>query len=201
MLLTAGLANAQAPEESSPRTYGDKGRSIELNKRLPAWVTTQIAGPRLDTKPKRLHAPDRPVVVVVCKELAPESETFFRSLDSCAIFGDFSIYVIVVDSRGIAGDESLATFPASQYHSMQSFEKLSEDLVGVFDQFQLSKTTLSVARNRHLRGMHKDKMTVAFIRGHVQCVDGFESYEPSRRQILKLLKKLGQLYRSSSQAD
>ena len=198
VMVSSCTLNAQTPETKYPRVYGNKGRPIERQKKLPAWVTEQIGGAELDTKYKNINDATRPLVVVLCREFTAESKLLYQSLDCCAVFGDFSIYVVVTDEKGIAAEDDPALFPEAQYHSKESFDEFAAKLKKVFEKFRLSNTTIAVARNRHLYKKHAGEITVAFIRGQVEYIREFDSHATEKEHVVPMLKAIGDAYRESS---
>jgi hypothetical protein len=200
MLIAPMIAHSDDVEAS--RTYGKMYVApIRVGEFPPVCVTQHIAGPLREQGINAMRDPQRPYVLVFCKDVNPEAAALYRALDSLTAYGAFPCTIVVTDRKGVAPTEAKGFDPAL-YYTAEAREKRFAALKQQAARVGLSEPSLDIAVNRFwhdsLGYAENSDIVVAYVRGTVVFIEPLNSRTLTPQQVRAVLKKIGESHRRAA---
>jgi len=201
-LVVANTAiRAQENEIENSRIYGKTFVGpLKLQMFPPVCVVEKIAGPDVKSGFAAMRDPNRPSIILFCKDILPEAKHFIAALNRTAQANQLPLFLTVTLEKGIARGEP-GQFDPALYLQTEDTQEVIRQLRSRLESMEADQVTSGIAVNRFYReaiGYSAEKdMLVAYVRGKVLHIEQLSSDSLSEVEVAAIVEHIEQTHQKS----
>jgi hypothetical protein len=200
-IVAATAVRAQENEIEKSRVYGKMFVApLKLEMFPPVCVVEKIAGPDVKSGFAAMRDPNRPSIVLFCKDILPEAKPLIAALNRTAQANQLPLFLTVTLEKGIARGEP-GEFDPALYLQAEETKEVINQLRGRLESMEADQVTSGIAVNRFWRdaiGYPAEKdLLLAYVRGKVLHIEQLSSGSLSEAEVAAIVERVEQSHQKS----